>query len=141
VVLVLAGTVFWYYLSSVRKMPRRHAILAAVASLVVVVSVVVGYAAMGTREHQRDLQADRRRLENLDAIDGEVRSAWRRDAALPATAGTAYTDPIDGRPYVYRPLRGSTFEVCATFAGPAPRWQTTWPYHRGQTCFTRDAAR
>jgi hypothetical protein len=141
VVLILAGTVFWYYLSSVRRMPRRHAILAAIASVVVAVAVVAGFLAMGSREHQRDLQADRRRIENLEAIDGEVRAAWRRDGSLPSKAGESHADPIDNRPYTYRPSSGSAFELCATFSGPAPRWQTAWPYHRGETCFSRDAAR
>jgi hypothetical protein len=141
VVLILAGTIFWYYLSSLRRLPRRNGLLAAIASVVVVASMAAGYTHLGSRERQRNLQADQSRLQHLGYIQNEVRNAWTRDGSLPATAGARFKDPVTGSPYGYHQGAGSKYEICATFAAPSPEWDQQWPHNAGLTCFTRDASR
>ena len=141
VVLVISGTIFWYYLSSLRRLPRRHGLLAVIASIVVASAIVAGYAHLGSRDRQRNLWADQRRIQQLGYIENEVRAAWRRDGALPATAGERFKDPVTGTAYPYRPGPGSKYELCATFAAPGPESEQQWPHNAGLTCFTRDASK
>ena len=141
VVLILAGSIFWYYLSSLRRLPGRHGLLAAIASVAVLASIIAGYSHLGSRERQRDLQADQRRIQHLGYLQGEVSAAWKRDGSLPAAAGARFKDPVTGAPYTYRPGSGSKYEICATFADPGPEWDQQWPHNAGLTCFTRDASK
>lgn len=141
VVLILAGSVFWYYLSSLRRQPRRHGMLAAIASAVVLAAIIAGYTHLGSRQQQRNLQADQRRLEHLGYIQNEVNTAWKRDEALPANAGARFTDPVTGARYEYRRGSGAKYEICATFAAPGPEWDQQWPHAAGLTCFARDASK
>jgi hypothetical protein len=141
VVLVIAGTIFWYYLSSLRRLPRRHTVLAGIATVVVASAIVVGNAHLGSRDRQRNLQADQRRIQHLGYIQSEVSAAWRRNEALPASAGERFKDPVTGAAYPYRPGPGSKYELCATFAAPGPEWEQQWPHNAGLTCFTRDASK
>jgi len=141
VVLILAGSVFSYYLSSLRRLPRRHGLLAAIASMVVLASIVAGYSHLGSRERQRNLQADQRRLQHLGYIQNEVNAAWKRDGTLPSSAGARFTDPVTRAAYGYKPGSGSKYEICATFAAPGPEWDQQWPHNAGLTCFARDASK
>lgn len=141
-VLILAGGVFWYYVTSMWK-ATNHKVFAAAASGVVLASIVAGFAMMGSPGRQRSVEADRRRIEQLNEIAAELRV---RGAPLPDTlAGlrSPSTDPVTGQPYHYRRFGDTKYEICAVFAMPsgkdASRLPGTFGPHRaGRDCFAVD---
>ncbi len=144
-VLVLAGGVFWYYISSLRA-EIGHRGFEVGASLLVLGSLIAGFTMLGSPGNQRSLEADRRRVERLRAIAAELNV---RGEPLPQSIEelrTPTTDPITGAPFEYRPQGGSRYQLCAAFEAdsePAERRYPgfLWTHGPGRTCFTLDATR
>lgn len=170
-VLVICGAIFVYYLGSLRwdrntdvAAARRRSVKFGIgATAAVVVSFCIGMGMAGMPSTQRQLEADRRRVQDLRAIAWVVyswhqRTAWNRPglnetnplpSGLAELIGKGITaqqtlDPVKKTPYEYRVRTGAVYEVCATFSGPEeadqiPRSQF-WNHGKGHTCFTLNAA-
>lgn len=166
VLLVLAGGVFAYYLSSMRTDVDgavRDRSFAAAAGVVVLASLVLGFFNVGTPQHARQVSLDERRsgdLQNIAEVIHERYAAEKStpftlpksldDFALPATCpqGTSYyahckQDPETGVPYAYQPEpTGTKYRLCATFASPSEqRPDDPWAHPAGRKCFSLDASR
>ena len=171
VVLAVASGVFGYYFWDLRKSVNKDSSrvrkqIAWVMSGLVLVTIILGFVIAGTPATQRARRLDDQRVNDLQAIQGQVLDYWMRKAVLPAAAEdlnnplngfTFPTDPDTRIPYTYRPTGNLSFELCADFqtdsadsptaAKPvAPRalyptdgtmMQQPWTHGKGHTCFTR----
>lgn len=137
VVLVLAGGVFWYYLSSLRGTARSGR-YAAVATGLAIAGLVAGFSSLGSPAQQRGIEADAVRVANLRSLAYElhVRGASPPDSLEQLRSQKA--DPETGGAYEYRSLGGSRYELCAIFA--AQKKDGFWSHRAGRDCFTLDAA-
>lgn len=129
---------------------------AIAAASVVVLGVLVGFALLGSPIQQRRIRSDQQRLQNLYAISEDIYAQAMRSqdldepVTLPSTLSDTLqtTDPISGEPYVYRPLEGTKYELCATFQtdntirrlqiDPIPG-EAFWKHPEGNHCFQFDA--
>lgn len=132
---------------------RRGRVMAGVASVVVVAAVVAGIASIGLPGEQRQARLDQRRIQDLQRIAEAVELHHREHGRLPADIAAAAArpgwdlpllDPVSGKAYEYRPLRGDRFELCAVFATDTGRRDGTgwnapleWQHGAGRQCFPR----
>jgi hypothetical protein len=164
VVMLIAGAVFTYYLSSLRwnsetvvsKEKSRNVAFGAGALLAVAVTFCMGLGVAGTPSRQRSLEADQKRVQDLRQLAWAVQAWQKRNRALPAqlsdlrtgTAAARFNDPESGKPYGYRCLSDTRYEVCAEFAAADPVESSAyyatrspfWNHGKGRTCFALDAS-
>jgi hypothetical protein len=126
---------------------------AGVATAAVIAAIAAGFWVLGTPGRQRDLAADRQRLQDLAAIAQEFPNRYLNageDFQLPPVLESTgiQNDPLTNQPYEYERLGDRSFELCATFdtdsstqrlndqrANPdAERWQ----HPAGRHCFEFD---
>ena len=131
-VLAIAGGVFM-------SLNRPVAWLRLAATAVVAGALALGFWNLGGRDFQRSLEADSRRVQDIQRMAREVYERWRVSSTLPEKL--AGNDPVTGQPYVYRPLTPPNFQLCATFAAESdPGWAgDPWKHPAGQHCFALDA--
>lgn len=126
---------------------NRLAFIAATSA--VVVAVVGGFILLGSPGKQRQLEADRRRVQNLHGIARRLydrRRNWNREEekpfALPATLSEQDPrDPLTDEPYEYRTLEAEgQYQLCAEFAlpSPEPHRDRFWEHPSGRHCFDLD---
>jgi len=121
----------------------------AIASTVVVGSIVAGVILVGSPERGRLQRLDGRRVEDLSAIVDAMDGFWERNDRLPASLAeltedprvrVSTLDPGSGDQYEYRLGGEGAYELCATFdfESPArePRAQENfWTHSAGRQCF------
>jgi hypothetical protein len=167
VVLMVAGAVFGYYMWDLKRgnaktnMPRN---LAISVSVLVLVSIVLGFFVVGTPMDQRRRRMDDQRISDLQMIQGQVIDYWVRKGALPAKLENLQdnisgfivpTDPESKVQYEYIVDTNLKFELCAVFAmanndkdstsfktramiySPYDSFQQNWQHDKGRTCFSR----
>ena len=169
-VMVIAGMIFAYYLSSLKSrrinVPQsklRNLAFAGASALAVLTSFSIGMSIAGTPSQQRLLEADDVRIGNLHTIANAV-NAWHRretfrdpQATLPQNlnllvqsgnlAFTATQDPETHMAYTYRPRMSNQYELCANFMsaeqpGHMGRMPHSdfWHHGTGETCYVLDAS-
>jgi hypothetical protein len=143
VVFILAAGVFWYYLTSLRpERPERAFAYAACAAAAA--GIALGFSLLGSPGHQRDIGADRKRVEHLRAIAAELHVRGGTAPASLEGLNSPRFDPVTGAQYDYRPLEGTRYELCAVFGAPSQaesRQLAFWRHQAGRQCFILDAAR
>jgi hypothetical protein len=132
VVFLIAGSIFAHYLADLRREeeraqagPARPGWLARLAGVGVVVTLVAGILAIGSPRQERLRRVDDRRVEDLIRISAEVGDYYRTRSALPESLGVLMAlpssglglmrDPVTGKPYGYRIVDSTTYELSATF--------------------------
>ena len=156
-VLVIAGGIFAYYLDSLRRdsvSSARNRLFAIAATILVAFGIVTGFVQIGSPFAQRIQSEDARRLYDLSSMAQQLHTRWlargrAESFTLPAgirelertgLAGASVTDPRTGQPYLYRPVQGSTYVLCADFSLPSPPGVSgAWRHPAGRTCFDLDA--
>jgi hypothetical protein len=138
-ILLIAGSVCWYYLWDLQKSvpPSRVARWCAIGFVAVV--VVVAFILAGSPQSERFRAFDSERVNHLQMIQGEILSFWQYKDRLPENLAEI-TDPIRGfaapidpetsTPYRYEvvdPLT-FTFKLCATFTAPSDSYVGTLEY-------------
>lgn len=160
-VFVVAGGIFFYYISDLRRqLSQKFATTyAVITSIIVLISLVVGFAVMGSPSLIRKMKLDNTRVSDLSSITREVSFFWQNQAKLPTkledvTKTRNYyslpTDPETGEAYEYRTTGKTSFEVCAVFdrsnkedseadkrsSGYYDDYQNTkWDHTAGRNCF------
>lgn len=161
-VFVICGAIFAYYLGSLRwarhdelrQAKKRSLIFGLVSLAVVAISFCTGLGIAGTPSVQRQIETDKRRVEDLRQLASDV-SLWHKAPGhvqrneAPARLSDAVgldnkrvVDPETKRPYEYAAGPGTEYQLCAVFAAsnagelPAPVF---WKHEAGRTCFTLDA--
>lgn len=161
VILVVIGSVFWYFVKVLRAqggLPQAtHKRIFLGAAGAVIISIVIGFLVMGSPYSQREKRFDEYRISDLQSIQYAITNYWQAKQALPQTLddlndplkGIAIpTDPKTGAPYEYNILTTArTFELCADFSQKSDersisvRYPTmggeTWMHEAGHVCFTR----
>lgn len=145
VVLALAAGVFWYYFTSLRPdNPARDRAFLFGSCAAAAVGLIIGFWLLGSPAHQREIGADRRRVEDLRAI---ARELHLRGGTLPpslADIRADRADPVTGAEYEYRPINETRYELCATFREPTQREMFDAPFWRhgaGRQCYALDTTR
>lgn len=154
-VLVVAGTLFGYYIWDARSdhNPRVAKRFAIPTIIVVGAAIVVGGLLIGTPGQQRLQKFDEKRVSDLQQIEYAVSDHLRQNTALPAALSdvkymTMPTDPETGAAYTYTPTGEKTFELCAVFDTSSkdqegwrrslvPYDTTQWAHDAGLQCFQR----
>jgi len=161
--LVICGAIFVYYLGSLRwgkendlERARRQSFgFGGAAALVVVAAFCVGLGVAGGPSTQRHLEADQRRVRDLQAVVSAIHARFVANAGsgmLPSSlgelvnhgiGGAQVRDPESGEMYEYRRLGGGSYEVCAVFAAGTERnampGDAFWEHGKGRTCFSLNA--
>ncbi len=166
-VLSLSGLPFMYYFAVIRFDPqsyvdsRIHRVFFWIISVIVFVAVVWGIATAGSPLYGRKERLDETRVNDLrlireeimDYVYGPERFNGQKITVLPkplppnldvvaknATyAKLSIFDPDTQNPYEYV-IRGSTFDLCATFSlSQNLDYNITWNHPAGSYCFTFDA--
>jgi hypothetical protein len=138
VVLILAGGVFSYYVSSLKGSVRNMPFAAGAVALVCA-GLIAGFSGLGSPSHQRGLHADEVRVRHLRAIAEEVRA--RTDTPPPNIyeMRSDKFDPETRAAYEYRPTGGTKYELCATFTGEGEAG--FWKHPAGRQCYAFDTTK
>jgi hypothetical protein len=134
-------------------------IFALLATLAVVVAAIAGFWLLGTPSRQRQIRADRERVEDIQRIaeylhqQAELSQQQGQPVNLPASlpANRREKDPISGKPYDYQRLNSSQYKLCAEFATDSAAdklrdsrdsyystEQEFWQHPSGRYCFQLD---
>ena len=166
-VMLICGVIFAYYLGSLRW--DRHTDVAQAksrslrfgigAAVIVAAGFCTGLGIAGMPSEQRHIEADSRRVQDLQRIAYALHS-WEKRAAseqssvllpptLTALAGQGISpsqlaDPETKINYGYHVKSGTAYELCAAFTGAEEPNATAVTQIRhlrkGRTCFTLDAS-
>ena len=167
VVLIVAVSVFGYYIWDLRRKDKETSklpkLFAWVVSFVVLASIISGFFIIGTPAVQRDRRFDEERVSDLQILQSEIVSYWDRKDALPQNLSdlensisgfTVQKDPETAESYEYRVIDSLTFELCATFKRSNNDFgvvsvttdphlyrgissRQNWEHGEGRTCFER----
>jgi hypothetical protein len=167
VMFVIAGLVFYYYLHDLKQnwTTITLRVLTGLASLLVLLTIIYGFAIIGSPFKTRLMKMDQQRIYDLTNIQDQIVNYWRNKNKLPATLDDltnnisgykAPYDPETATPYEYKPVSALVFELCTHFNLPAkfpkelelnddfgsgvnfanqPGWN--WQHDKGRACFTR----
>lgn len=134
-VLVVAGSVFGYFLSDLRgRLTDQNRTYWRIFSTVLVLgAIVLGFAVVGSPRTQRLLRYDAQRVQDMQNIQWQLVSHWQTKRALPATLAELTadkisgwqnpTDPETGEPYEYERTTNLSFRLCSEFDKPTPKYQ------------------
>jgi hypothetical protein len=146
VVLVLVGADFLYYNRGLsRETPARkhwHRGFALASLAAILLTLTLGFLRIGSPANQQLLANDRRRVNDVYLIALSLsRSGGGADRVLPEALppSTVGIDPFTNRPYEYRRLTDSSYEICAAFSAaspqPPPGSADVWGHTKGHSCF------
>ncbi len=150
VLLVLAGSIFSYYLASVRHDPvnrRRDRVYGGLSVTLALLALGLGFVGVGSPAQARTAAMDEHRVNSLIAIASAIHNDFVNTGrkSLPQSLHDlnidpqTLLDPETGGAYTYRKTGDTTYELCATFAEPSQSPTPSWRHFRGYTCFARDA--
>lgn len=166
VVLVVAAAVFSYYLWDLRREIKQgdkpSKIIAAIAGVVVLASIVGGFFIVGSPATQRKRGLDDQRISHLQMIQNEAVNYWVQKSRLPKnlddlksdiTGFVPQVDPETNIAYEYKVNGALSFDICANFnleysakgasgmarpmAYPGDVYANNWDHAAGRVCFTR----
>jgi hypothetical protein len=157
VVFAITGAIFAYYTASLHS-PKtddvpptvsRDFLFGAGASVAAIIVFCTAFLVAGTPGTQRQLEAERRRVNDLRQIAGAVFQYRAQNGAAPASLseplirqrlGTkASSDPETKAPYEYRLTEGTKYQLCAGFSATATDAGSFWNHPAGRSCFELDA--
>lgn len=140
--LVIAGTIFGYYLSDIHYRGARpiRRYFAVGGGVLVLAAIAFGFSVFGSPATQRALRFDAERVSDLQMIQSFIISDWQAKNTVPASL-SALNDPTRGvevpldpktaESYQYEKLGATSFKLCATFerestkTGIAARYPTS----------------
>src|SRR3989344_2215261 len=125
VLLIVAGSIFAYYISDIRgKLTSKSRIFWRLfAGFIVLGSIVWGFAVLGSPATQRLYKYDEQKINDLMSINSEIINYYNNKEVLPRdladiTAGAYYitvTDAQTGKLYDYKKKTATTYNLCAEF--------------------------
>jgi len=161
-VLVVIGSVLGYYLDDLkdRLTGTRRNIWRAVALVIVLGSIIVGFSVIGSPWSQRAMRYDAQKVSDLQGIQYQVTNYYQTKQVLPQSLDQladpirGYNLPVDpqtGESYTYKVNSPLTFELCADFSRASigvsgsksitspmyPESSKDWEHEEGVQCFTR----
>jgi len=158
IVLVVAVSVFFYYISDIvnRLNIKSRKIWAEVSLAVVFCSIVLGFSVLGSPATQRMLKYDQQKVGDLQNINSQVINYYSNKGTLPKTldeiGNTGYyiseVDAQSGKTYEYQKTSNTTYNLCADFNKTSddknvttshinPYDGDTWVHGAGHYCFSQ----
>ena len=145
VVLVVTAGVFAYYFWDIRRETTSDSkpskVLATSVALVVIVSIVSGFFAVGSPSEQRARRFDMLRQNHLQNLQANIVDFWNAKNKLPESMEEikSFTfkvpaDPGTGEWYEYIKSDNSAYQLCATFSFGSEESEdltASAPYFRG----------
>lgn len=155
-VLVVTGAIFGYYIDDLKgRLESRRNVWRALAAVLVVGSIVLGFSVLGTPQTQREMRYDSQKVEDLNNIQYQIVNFWQQKRALPRVLAdledpiSGFIVPLDpqtGEPYRYEVTGNLSFNLCATFATETRDslvppikaiGEGNWAHGAGEECFER----
>ena len=95
----------------------------ALAGGIIIISIVWGFAVLGSPRTQRLIKYDEQKISDLQNINNQITNYYSSKGTLPNTLtemanGSYYitqTDAQNGKPYEYAKTSGTTYNLCAEF--------------------------
>jgi len=156
VLFIVASSIFAYYISDIRgKLTSKLRIIwRIVAGVIVVGSIIWGFAVLGSPATQRLYKYDEQKVNELMSINSEITNYYNTKGVLPRTLAdiTAVSyyltvaDSQTGKPYEYEKKNDTTYNLCAEFnkasnekdkSNTAFRYPygISWTHPAGKYCF------
>lgn len=155
VILIIAGGIFGYYFYDLRRRDYSNRSLISIIFFYAVIvltlgSVVGGFMVIDSPQKARDINFDRQRVNNLSQINDFLQMEAENNKILPENISAAkysrLVDPETNKPFEYRRISTTTYEICAVFALSTKDLNQDfygtddWYYHdAGRQCFTKSA--
>jgi hypothetical protein len=164
-VLIFTGTIFGYYLWELGTKTlesKKNKLFCLIATILVVISVIIGFLMVGSPMHQRDVRMDDQRTNDLQWIQSEIIEYWRNKDVLPESIDIlendlrGFTPPLDPETesnYEYEIIGNLSFKLCTEFKTESfelknkeklryPRefrdpFSKNWNHKEGHVCFER----
>ncbi len=162
VLLLVSAGIFGYYLSDIRGRltSKSRKIWRTVSVVVVIGAIVLGFSVLGSPRTQRLYKYDDQKVSDLMSLTSAVQNYYSMKGILPKDftelkAVSYYVNENDTqtqKPYEYRVLDKTSYEVCAQFnkasndrAGesrgsliaPTLYGGTSWTHPAGRHCFSQ----
>lgn len=155
--LVIAGSVFTYYISDIRGKltPKSRMMWRIIALVIVLGSIIWGFSVLGSPRTQRLYKYDTQKLNDLQNINSQIQSYYATNSKLPASLDDLKEmnfneAPIDlqtNTPYEYSKTNDLNYSLCATFnkdskeanASQAYPYygEVNWTHPAGRYCFSQ----
>ncbi len=160
-IFVVAGSVFAYYIWSLRRSYQDHVTWVRPFSLAVIagvlVAVIAGFFIAGSPQQERLRQSDERRVSDLQYLQNQIVYYWQQKEALPKNLSdledplrgvSVPVDPKTSELYGYEVTGDQEFSLCAIFSLPSLEVNITpvryeygsvmsWEHEAGKACFDR----
>jgi hypothetical protein len=160
---VIAGATFGYYLNDLHRDEKEEPSvgpssspwgrwLAIAASVAMVVTIAVAIQVTGTPSELRRITLDDRRVGDLSGLEAAVEEHYKQHTRLPSGLTElaskpgntlVLVDPETNVPYVYVPIVGRQYQLCAVFTTDSSKTgadtATRWQHGAGKQCFDRHA--
>ncbi len=155
-VFIVALSVFLYYIADVRgKLTNTSRMVWRVVALVIVLgSIVWGFAVLGSPRTQQLLKYDEQKVSDLQNINSDIQSYYQQKNVLPLeiidlVQNSSYmtvpaVDAQTNQPYEYIKMSDTSYELCAVFNKASDINNTmvaqysygqTWNHPAGRYCF------
>jgi hypothetical protein len=138
VLLVIAGAIFWYYLTdALDKGNKKMRIAFAVSTFIIVTaSISWGFVVLWSPATQRLYKYDDQKTNDLTSIYSELTSYYANNGNLPADLSGLVTqyyyintiDQQSNEPYEYNRKTDTTYELCAVFNKASRNEQASYAY-------------
>ncbi len=154
VLLIVAGSLFGYYLSDIRGTltSKSRKLWRIVSGSVILISIILGFAVLGSPATQREYKHDIQKVNNLMEISNQVSNYYAQREALPTNLDQIGVlsyhfpklDPQTEKAYEYRVTGATTYELCAEFNRASQEREdayyrmyggVSWAHGAGRDCF------
>jgi hypothetical protein len=168
-VFVVAGAIFTFCLKDLQGYfdtnPKQSKLWSVAVSAIVLLSIISGFMLIGSPSHQRNVNMDARRIDDLNNIQYQVVNYYQQKGVLPLDL-TEMLDPLTGNvipldpetfeSYKYKTTDKLSFSICANFKTDSESTKDTandssimlsqyqplgandnWQHKIGETCFDR----
>lgn len=160
-ILLVAGSVFYYYLHELRDNVASTKIFSRIVIALITIGIVAGFIVAGSPQAQRYNRLDERRVSDLMNIQWQIVSYWQAKNTLPDNLDQLNDslngfmppkDPQTNESYEYRKTGNLSFQLCGEFKaenpdlesyrGPKPidssyGLDANWSHGAGRQCFDR----
>jgi hypothetical protein len=157
-ILVISLSIFFYYIYDVlgKTNSTSRKIWAIVSGIVIIVCIVWGFSVLGSPRTQQLLKYDQQKVSDLQNINSQITNYYSSKGILPSSLtemanGNYYIAKVDSqtqKPYEYKTISNTTYNLCADFNkssddqnGTVPSMyqyggSVTWTHPAGYYCFT-----
>jgi hypothetical protein len=157
VLLVVVVPFLYYFFEAKIDMPRSRkiiSIIAYVSPVIVLGSIILGFAYTGLPGTARDLRLDGEKVNDLQSIQWRITDFYTNKGSVPTNlaevtdnlnGGINFKDRETGEPYAYVKTGDKAFKLCAVFhrvtdkdaSYPITNTNDTWTHGAGEYCFDR----